>query len=120
MRSWPLAAQTKAQSMTDQEINIAVAEACGWSDFHKEAFFGTALDAGRDPVKKCVQALPDYCHDLNAMRVAWNTLNPREQVRGISELDRMCAGPCDTKLRVVNADSRQRAEAFLRVKGLWK
>ena len=91
--------------MTDQEINIAIAEACGKLD------------------------RPPDCHDLNAMhevektlrenqfhfasylRELWKVVHPN--VEWIGELGYI-------GFDFVNATARQRAEAFLKTIGKWK
>jgi len=53
--------------MTDNEINIAIAEACGWKDrpdpFYEDRRAWTK-DEGATWEATC--DIPDYCHDLNA------------------------------------------------------
>ena len=86
--------------MLNAEINAAIAEVCGDGDWS--------------------YSVPDYCGDLNAIHAAWSRLSIAKQVLACCELERLCYGPCDTKLRVVNASARQKSEAFLRAEGKWK
>ena len=107
--------------MSDDEINRAIAETCGWQAEHYEhKCDGTTIfrcgacgglghsncyGDGRGAVSFscsvspcCDEAVPpDYCGDLNEMHEA-------EKV--IAEM--------------VHATARQRAEAFLRTIGKWK
>jgi len=127
--------------MTDEEIRIAIAEACGyvWYRTPKHPFETRrhrmiALPAlheyeGQSDVwleradgsericnMKFMETngyLPDYLNDLNAMHEAEKTL-----VRFMdyeTQLERVC------KTRTVwNATARQRAEAFLSTLGKWR
>jgi hypothetical protein len=88
--------------MTNEEINIAIAEACGWKDS---------------------EPIPNYCSDLNAMHDAENwiianksslwlfqdyaqNLSKNSQTRGLDGY--------------IHSTARERAEAFLRTIGKWK
>lgn len=107
--------------MTDTEINIAIAEACGWE---REKFISpldnrTELELwktkkGRRLITKAVT--PNYCHDLNAMHEV-----ERELICNIAdyedELSDICHG---SNINMICATARQRAEAFLRTIGKWK
>lgn len=101
--------------MTDSEINIAIARACGWKD-RPDPFYTDKLawthDEGATWVSTC--DLPDYCHDLNAMGQVESTLNPGEQVKMEQALLETHYWP------IWRATARQRAEAFISVKGLWR
>lgn len=85
--------------MTDQEIDAEIANMCG---------------------KESGSYQPNYTGDLNAIHSAWSQLSITKQAMACSELERLCYGPCDTKLRVVNASARLKSEAFLRAEGKWK
>ena len=52
--------------MTNEEINIAIAEACGWTTKHKGLWVERL---------QTYAALPDYINDLNAMREAQELLD---------------------------------------------
>ena len=89
--------------MKDQEINVAIAKL-----FPK------------------IVPNPDYCHDLNAIQSAMMTLDdPHERLTLVANLMTVC-GYGESYMEaladflVVNATARQRAEAFLRVKGIWQ
>ena len=141
--------------MTDTEINIAIAEACGWylarkkfpndkgskSKYsngyryqHKDgrwASAGTSMHGWGwcSSPDAAAYKLPDYCHDLNAMFVAENTLtNARKRfyVDMMIKVHPLHYNPLhpsdDGNMRVfflLNTTARQRAEAFLRCLGRW-
>jgi hypothetical protein len=92
--------------MTNEEINIAIAEACGWKYANNETH---APDGSfwwsKEP------EIPDYCNDLNAMHEAEKVFDTALYCRYINEL-------CDLTIKGNNsmymATSHQRAEAFLK------
>ena len=105
--------------MTNQEMRIATAEACGW---HYER---TDADGGCygwvSPTGGCLQnapdCFPDYPNDLNAMHEAEDTLSFFQ----LTEMNEILANevvPPDC--RIWRATARQRDEAFLRTIGKWK
>jgi hypothetical protein len=111
--------------MTDQEINIAIAESCGWT--HVTITQVGLMDVigwppgriytGTTKPLDFAQPVPDYYHDLNAMHEAECLLfkgNKWEACSYEEHLDKI------TTNWMWFAIARQRAEAFLRVKGLWK
>lgn len=103
--------------MTDQEINIAIAEACGWHDFHKLGEHGWF---GCDPKREGLGRfkIEDYCADLNAMHEAEKVLQgEREWEAYIQNLLKLTRGK---GFVVLHAPARQRAEAFVRTIGKWK
>ena len=115
--------------MSDQEINIAIAEACGWVNCifpsQDEYHFLTDLELGRAMGKAvgrnfCLHRdglhypLPDYCIDLNAMHKAEKMLNKEQWVAYGKELSRLGVFP------MVHATAHQRAEAFLRTLEKWE
>lgn len=111
--------------MTDNEINIAIAEACGWTLVHLPACDGDdltepqdACDVWRNPagmfVRDCF--LPFYTTDLNAMHEAEKHLTDINHRREYAKQLIDWRG----ELGCVHATSHQRAEAFLRTLGKWK
>jgi hypothetical protein len=90
--------------MTDEQINRAIAEACGWKE-------GVERYVQNLPLMK---APPDYCSDLNAMHEAEKVLTT------FDEWDIYCVHLGDTQPSCAKATARQRAEAFLRVMGKWE
>ena len=110
--------------MTDDEINIAIAEACGWRFSplaHIESKpFATMCWIAPNGADWQMQKLPNYCHDLNAMHEAEKTLGDRltryrEFLRLIVTDD-----PTNRYNEPAFATTRQRAEAFLRTLGKWE
>lgn len=114
--------------MTDQEINIAISELCGWTCCEpkpqvKDSPF--ARWAKGDEIRE-FRNLPDFCHDLNAMREAMLALNCLHRNRFVFELmgvlnirDDQSPEPSDM-FEFANATARQRAEAFLLTLGKWQ
>ncbi len=95
--------------MTDEQINAAIAEVCGWTDVSEVHRSGKA--PGADYVGQ--EFIPDYCNDLNAMHQAEKTLRGGEWDTYVDLL-------ADTWMQVARATARQRAEAFLRTLGKWE
>lgn len=107
--------------MTDQEINIAIAEALG-RKYHAPT--PEEVQSG-----SYYQYQPDFCHDLNAMHEAEETLSGESRLLYVDSLLSLIhdvdAGyfsriEWQHGAELLLSDARQRAEAFLRVKGLWK
>jgi hypothetical protein len=101
--------------MTNKQINIAIAKACGW----KEEEFGPSW-------YQSYTKMPDYCNDLNAMHEAEMVLTEEQMAIYAWEIDK--AFPPDQQDKIwfsraycfVHATAKQRAEAFLRALGKWK
>jgi len=104
--------------MKDNEINIAVAEACGWTITSRGDAASRPL-VKRPPEIITSQPIPDYCHDLNAMHEAEKILDGPELALMKSELVTITVREGLDAWVCFHATARQRAEAFLRVKGLW-
>jgi hypothetical protein len=98
--------------MTDNQINIAIAEAFGWRQSERNiAHWYHVLEPYSHILTR---DLPNYCNDLNAMHEAEKGLNKNQWVDYGRELSRLNVFP------MVHATARQRAEAFLRTIGKWK
>jgi hypothetical protein len=109
--------------MTDEQINVAIAEACGWKNckvLPKPQKYWDVSDVpemcriGSPPVAgSCT--FPNYCADLNAM-------HETEKVLSAEQIAKYFWTLCDTskKNNPFMATSRQRAEAFLRTLGKWE
>jgi hypothetical protein len=96
--------------MTDVQINIAIAEACGWTDT-KIVNEGGKLMYGQTEV-------PDYCNDLNAMHEAEKVLGEIYSIKSCEYDDWLQSIiEHDQKWR---ATARQRAEAFLKNINKWE
>jgi hypothetical protein len=110
--------------MTDQEINIKIAEACGWTECAGLPL--VVLDKDLTPHKR----YPSYCTDLNVMHEAEKVLTLPEGDKYGRLLAELTIGPEFNDegfspngwgyLAVAKATARQRAEAFLRTIGKWK
>lgn len=106
--------------MTDEQINTAIAEACGWKNLHSHALNPTVwvgdepLDDGRYlPFTQ----VPDFCNCLNAMHEAEKVLIAVQHIA----FDRWLQKAVDkTNTWSWHATARQRAEAFLRALGKWE
>ena len=118
--------------MTEQEQNIAIAEACG---FHVPKWIGDEQDCecgicGKKPAKH--PFWPDYTRDLNAMHAAEKTLTDEQhcnfrcvliKVTHIKEEQNEWNSNrinCDSARNYCSATAAQRAEAFLKTIGKWK
>lgn len=104
--------------MTDEQINRAIAEACGWTEIHDSGPWHNHKPWGYPPQPpgtggNAYKYVPNYCVDLNAMKEAEMTLTSVQLLNYIAMLYNVCD---DAPL----ASSRQRAEAFLRTLGKWE
>lgn len=112
------------KGMNDNEINIAIAKACGWIKFWQQTEEHEPIGhwewhKGNVNLKAC----PNYCTDLNAMHEAEKTLTDEQKplyvilmLKGGGESKGVTLGAwwC------LHSIARQRAEAFLRTLGRWK
>jgi hypothetical protein len=126
--------------MSESEINVAIAELCGWKKAEGYAI-EQEVECWCDAkgfwyptghwVNYKAGTPPPFCTDLNAMHEA-----ERSHIRGNEEEEDLFIlkikstqigedlhdtdelATCDYFL-IANATARQRAEAFLRVKGKW-
>jgi hypothetical protein len=110
--------------MTNEQINEAIAEACGWDLFPWEV-------SGEDGWNQWVRSpsgelcfyegsIPDYCNDLNAMHEAWLSLSLEDKFGFDRQLQRVLLTSEDGTYWLTNATARQRAEAFLKTLGKWE
>jgi len=108
--------------MTDKEINIAIARACGWQSFEETdgdpwLWARTTAD-GR--IESTMETLP-YCTDLNAMHEAERMLAPKNWNRFSERWWDYYHHLLDGDVyKTIHATARQRAEAFLRTLGKWE
>ena len=104
--------------MTDEQQRIAIAEACGWTDFSRAKHEG-AIQYGRKPLS-CSDSweVPDYLNDLNAMHEAM-LLHPRKGLlRDFLYLE-VLEDPTNTANEPSWATAKQWATAYLRSLGKW-
>jgi hypothetical protein len=108
--------------MTDEQINAAIAEACGWTDigecenggFRLRGFPSDRFEAHRKPI-------PNYCGDLNAMHEAEKVLAPKNWDRFSEKWWEYYHHLLDGDVhKTIHATARQRAEAFLKTLGKWE
>jgi hypothetical protein len=108
--------------MTDEQINIAIADACGWDmdpeEAHKWESRGRWVKSPRGQMK-FRHAIPDYCNDLNAMHEAEKVFNSWSFWHYADILNRLVPANMG-KDSYIRATARQRAEAFLRTLGKWE
>ena len=97
--------------MTDEQINIAIAEACGWK---KLSEYNGAW--GRDLQRTYL--LPDYCNDLNAMHEAEKVLGEIYSIKSHEYEDWLQS--IIEHDQTWRATARQRAEAFLKNINKWE
>lgn len=110
--------------MNDNEINIAIAEACGWqkvdelnSSLHHFRCW-VEPGTGRKQHWKFRVSPPSYTTDLNAMHEAEKVLTAEQfQDYDIELTDQYVLHQSNNP---IHATARQRAEAFLRTLGKWK
>jgi len=123
--------------MTDEQINIAIAEACGWTCLGQVEGckpHGYPPDARKPTTKELLEGygpspwdVPDYCNDLNAMHEAVRKLTDSQRAEFRRNLTKVWTtwynatrGLFPNHDDSVNAPADQRAEAFLRTLNLWK
>jgi len=113
--------------MTTNEINIAIAQACGW-EIHEDADWRKSYvtsPKGRqfspaDPRVALSHFIPNYSESLDAMHSAEATLTDGEFNIYLDCLVSAVSPKAWSGLfAMVTATALQRAEAFLCVKGLW-
>ena len=117
--------------MSDEQINIAIAEACGYewvSNGWGCRFLGspTERSCGSDTqsplCEDAYSSVPNYCNDLNAMHEAENVL-PRQLYhvdywqKGYGRFQTLLA---ELTITPYSATAAQRAEAFLKTLGKWE
>ena len=100
--------------MTKEQINIAIAEACGWKYVGNETH---APDGSfwwsKEP------EFPDYCNDLNAMHEAM-LLHPRKELlRNFLYLE-VLEDPTNTTNEPAWAPAKQWAIAYVKSLGKWE
>ena len=104
--------------MTNEQMNVAIAEACGWTDIHDSGPWHNHKLWGYPPELlgqggNAYKYMPDYVYDLNAMHEAEKTLTDDQWHDYVENVGGFCQ-------QVMYATARQRAEAFLRTIGKWE
>ena len=110
--------------MTENEINIAIAESMGWTRLPKKPeYIGQGKWTDPNGIPKITS--PDYCNDLNAMHEAVETLPRTLRLRYAIEIMDACASypiGCvpdwerdrQSLVNIAQATAAQRAEAYLK------
>ena len=122
--------------MTPEQINIAIAEACGWTEIgsYYKNWDGpdTIIWDGISPTEECQKGnirskILDYCGDLNAMHEAEKVLADPQTDTYLDMLAQVCGHQYKSWSErnehlfwCWNATARQRAEAFLRALNKWE
>ena len=122
--------------MNQEQQRIAIAEACGWTEFGDKVRFANTgnsftqreywMKGGVDPETGSFKELPDYLNDLNAMHEAEKLLiRIYEPPSAHKDYDtKLWAKMRDDGLELNgytwHATAKQRAEAFLKTLNLWE
>ena len=113
--------------MTNEQINIAIAEACGWTDCSNIDGTLCGLPIGVTSLNGRYDIISDYCNDLNAMHEAEKTLNFEQSEFFEDELcdvakkeNDVLENPLPWRFSVCHATAHQRSEAFLKTIGKWE
>jgi hypothetical protein len=106
--------------MTHQEINQAIAEACGWTDVQVGTLCKELI--GKSPTDGDYWPIASYVSDLNAMWEAEMRIPLLKRCEYLWYIALVCHGCNEGKRTFVTttANARQRAEAFLRTIGKWE
>jgi hypothetical protein len=98
--------------MTNEQINAAIAEVCGWTEIGSCdcGFKISGMPPYRSAHKKHI---PDYCADLNEMHDAEKTIYKHHNLWS-AYYYHVGAGA-----QGLHATARKKAEAFLRTLGKW-
>ncbi len=106
--------------MSDEQINIAIAEHCGWNfnpTWAKEWDSADRWVESPTGEKMFKHAIPGYCHDLNAMHEVELKCILIDSIL----TDRYSHNLYDASdLPSFSSTARQRAEAFLQTIGKWE
>lgn len=110
--------------MKPEAINVAIAEACGWT-YLQDREIGNIGWQGPDGVLS--DDIPNYYGDLNAMHSAEKVLEQRYQVveygievvKVIERDEKFLVGGDVNWGKLLHATAAQRAEALLRTIGKW-
>jgi hypothetical protein len=100
--------------MTNEQINAAIAEACGWKEITNCTCGGKKR--GCPPGGHASSHTPNYCTDLNAMHEAEKVLKDKELLFEYG----MHISNSHHYEYLLRATARERAEAFLRTLGKWE
>ena len=100
--------------MTDEQINVAIATHCGWTDIRDDVWHGANMGVDEHGLRS---QIPSYCDDLNAMHEAEKTLTDTNMFVMAHYIERLVSARGQ---HYFHATARQRAEAFLLTLGKWE
>jgi hypothetical protein len=103
----------KEAQVSDQQQRIAIAEACGWTRKKGIRAWNRPNNNGWD----CLEQLPDYTNDLNAMHEAEKVLTAEQRRSYVNCIFNLPVSECESN---TFATAAQRAKAFLRAIGKWE
>lgn len=112
--------------MTDEQINAAIAEACGWVDRGSFNFDRPDNHLFKRPKPNSEeyeygwQHEFNYCADLNAMHEVEKIMTKAQWEDFVEHLTTDFYSVSDAWKDACHATARQRAEAFLRTLGKWE
>lgn len=110
--------------MTDEQINIAIAEACGWHDLSIVDKTACGLKQKVTSLNGRYGPIPDHVNDLNAMHEVEEMLSEDERQNYWIELygfaPRRVFSTHKDNWQMIHPTARQRAEAFLKTIGKWE
>lgn len=114
-------------NLTDEEMRIAIAEACGWKPYKPITHDGWPLlmTPPKKPNKEgWLEPIPDYLNDLNAIHEAIMSLPINKRDQFDVELAVVVHGDFIRhqvryqRFETTNATARQRCLAYLKTKGI--
>ena len=116
-------AAVEGGAMSDVQINIAIAKACGMRGVWEKKITSCGCDGQWDYFNPQGNRLPDYCNDLNAMHEAENHLPSDKKEDYWYQLYENCRRSVFSRVednyKMLHATAAQRAEAFLRTINKW-
>lgn len=105
---------TQVKEMSNQQLNRALAELMGWTEFKQDAYGGVWAVA---PDDRWTNKMPDYCTDAAAsleVQTAAYSKHPVEYMRNVAEVQGWKAGAIvsiEEAGKLANPSLRERAEA---------
>lgn len=103
--------------MTDEQINIAIAEYRGWQILEPEVHRAFTYHWAIEP-DGSKSILPDCCNDLNVMREVEMTLSNEIYEEYWNQLIFVCMNEGEERMN--SASAKLRAKAFVITIGKWK
>lgn len=104
--------------MTEQEQQIAIAKACGWTRIEFGPWDGAPFGWPPEKVNCDKFRVPDYLHDLNAIQAAVLALPTRKFKEAFQA--RLNRRSRLTRWLICEFQAAVWCEEYLRTRGLWK